>query len=88
MKRKIDINKINHLLEKSNKTPKQLAEFIKYPVTNLSLALNKKFNRTIPMDYLLSISEFFKIKPKDITFSIVENIPNNKNKKKVCEEKK
>lgn len=82
MKRKIDINKINRLLDESNKTPKQLAEFINYPVTNLSLALNKKFNRTIPMDYLLGISDFFRIKPKDITFSVCENIqkpkPNGK----------
>lgn len=83
MKRKIDINKINLLLEERNKTHKQLAEFIKYPVTNLSLALSKKFNRNIPMDYLLSISEFFKVKPKDITFSISENIPNQEPNKKV-----
>ncbi|WP_418187304.1 helix-turn-helix domain-containing protein [Aliarcobacter lanthieri] len=83
MKRKIDINKINRLLDESNKTPKQLAEFINYPVTNLSLALNKKFNRTIPMDYLLGISDFFRIKPKDITFSVCENIQKPKQKEKV-----
>ena len=74
MKRKIDINKINNLLEKSESTPKQLAEFIDYPITNLTLALGKKHNRTLPMDYLLGVSDFFQVSPIDITVSINENI--------------
>ena len=74
MKRKIDINKINDLLEKTESTPKQLAEFIGYPITNLTLALGKKYNRTLPMDYLISVSEFFKLNPKDLTISINESI--------------
>ena len=74
MKRKIDINKINDLLEKTESTPKQLAEFIGYPITNLTLALGKKYNRTLPMDYLISVSEFFKLNPKVLTISVNESI--------------
>lgn len=74
MKRKIDINKINYLLKESESTPKQLADFIDYPITNLTLALGKKHNRTLPMDYLLSVADFFKVKPKDITICVNENI--------------
>lgn len=77
MKRKIDINKINKLLEKSESTPRQLADFIDYPITNLTLALGKKHNRTLPMDYLLSVADFFKINPKDLTICVNENIANN-----------
>lgn len=76
MKRKIDINKINCLLKESESTPKQLADFIDYPITNLTLALGKKHNRTLPMDYLLSVADFFKVKPKDITICVNENITN------------
>lgn len=76
MKRKIDINKINDLLENSQSTPKQLAEFIDYPITNLTLALGKKHNRHLPMDYLISVSEFFKLNPKDLTLCVNENISN------------
>lgn len=74
MKRKIDINKINCLLKESESTPKQLADFIDYPITNLTLALGKKHNRTLPMDYLLSVADFFKVKPKEITICVNENI--------------
>lgn len=74
MKRKININKINNLLEKSESTPKQLAEFIDYPITNLTLALGKKHNRTLPMDYLLSVADFFQVNPKDLTICDSENI--------------
>lgn len=74
MKRKIDINKINCLLKESESTPKQLADFIDYPITNLTLALGKKHNRTLPMDYLLSVADFFKVKPKDITICVNQNI--------------
>jgi hypothetical protein len=77
MKRKIDINKINELLEKSQSTPKQLAEFIDYPITNLTLALGNKHKRKLPMDYLISVSEFFKLNPKDLTISINKSITNN-----------
>ena len=87
MKRKIDINKINDLLEKSESTPKQLAEFIDYPITNLTLALGKKHNRTLPMDYLLSVAEFFKVNPKDLTICVNENIPTCNDTKKVQETK-
>ncbi len=78
MKRKIDINKINDLLEKSESTSKQLAEFIDYPITNLTLALGKKHNRTLPMDYLLSVAEFFKVNPKDLTICVNESISSQK----------
>ncbi|MDN5077630.1 hypothetical protein PJV89_05355 [Aliarcobacter butzleri] len=74
MKRKIDINKINCLLKESESTPKQLADFIDYPITNLTLALGKKHNRSLPMDYLLSVADFFKVQPKDITICVNENI--------------
>ncbi|KLD98803.1 hypothetical protein [Aliarcobacter butzleri] len=74
MKRKIDINKINCLLEKTKSTRKQLAEFIDYPITNLTLALGKKHNRTLPMDYLLSVADFFQVNPKDLTICDSENI--------------
>lgn len=83
MKRKIDITKINNLLEKSESTPKQLAEFIDYPITNLTLALGKKHNRTLPMDYLLSVAEFFKVNPKDLTICVNENISNNETINKI-----
>lgn len=87
MKRKIDINKINDLLEKSESTSKQLAEFIDYPITNLTLALGKKHNRTLPMDYLLSVAEFFKVNPKDLTICVNENISSCNDTKKVHENK-
>ena len=93
MKRKIDITKINNLLEKSESTPKQLAEFIDYPITNLTLALGKKHNRTLPMDYLLSVADFFKVNPKELTICINQNITNNEalseieNKNKTIKEK-
>ena len=74
MKRKIDINKINCLLKESESTPKQLADFIDYPITNLTLALGKKHNRSLPMDYLLSVADFFKVQQKDITICVNENI--------------
>lgn len=83
MKRKIDINKINCLLKESESTPKQLADFIDYPITNLTLALGKKHNRTLPMDYLLSVADFFKVKPKDITICVNENITNVNDTEKV-----
>lgn len=83
MKRKIDINKINDLLEKSQSTPKQLAEFIDYPITNLTLALGKKHNRTLPMDYLISVSEFFKLNPKDLTICVNESITACNNTSKI-----
>ncbi|MFW2585569.1 hypothetical protein [Aliarcobacter butzleri] len=74
MKRKIDINKINCLLEKTESTRKQLAEFIDYPITNLTLALGKKHNRTLPMDYVLSVADFFQVDAKDLTICDTENI--------------
>ena len=74
MKRKIDITKVNNLLEKNKKTPRELAKFINYPITNLTLALGKKHNRTLPMDYLLGVSDFLQVSPIDITVSINENI--------------
>ena len=74
MKRKIDINKINDLLEKSESTPKQLAEFIDYPITNLTLALGKKHNRTLPMDYIFEVADFFKLNPKALTMCVNESI--------------
>lgn len=85
MKRKIDINKINDLLEKSESTPKQLAEFIDYPITNLTLALGKKHNRTLPMDYLISVSEFFKLNPKDLTIRVNASITSCNDTEKVQE---
>lgn len=83
MKRKIDINKINELLEKSESTPKQLAEFIDYPITNLILALGKKHKRTLPMDYVLSVADFFNIEPKDLTICVNESITASNNTEKV-----
>ena len=83
MKRKIDINKINCLLEKTKSTRKQLAEFIDYPITNLTLALGKKHNRTLPMDYLLSVAEFFKVNPKDLTICVNENISSIQDEKQL-----
>ncbi|MCG3651954.1 hypothetical protein L5F32_06680 [Aliarcobacter butzleri] len=74
MKRKIDINKINYLLKKTETTRKQLAKFIDYPITNLTLALGKKHNRTLPMDYLLSVADFFQVDAKDLTICDTENI--------------
>lgn len=79
MKRKIDINKINHLLEQSRNTQKELAEFISYPTTNLASALNN--NRALPMDYILSIADFFQVNPKDLTICVnetISSIPNEK----------
>ena len=87
MKRKIDINKINDLLENSESTPKQLAEFIDYPITNLTLALGKKHNRTLPMDYLISVSEFFKLNPKDLTVCVNESITSNETVKQLPNKK-
>lgn len=87
MKRKIDINKINDLLEKTESTPKQLAEFIDYPITNLTLALGKKHNRHLPMDYLISVSEFFKLNPKDLTVCVNESITSNETVKQLPNEK-
>lgn len=83
MKRKIDITKINRLLEKNKKTPRELANFINYPITNLTLALGKKHNRTLPMDYLLGISDFFQVNPMDITISTNENISDSKDIKQL-----
>ena len=83
MKRKIDINKINCLLKESESTPKQLADFIDYPITNLTLALGKKHNRTLPMDYLLSVADFFKVKPKEITICANGNITSIQDKEQL-----
>ena len=86
MKRKIDINKINCLLKESESTPKQLADFINYPVTNLALALGKKHNRNLPMDYLISVADFFKVQPKDITICTNENITSIEDKNQLQKE--
>lgn len=66
MKRKIDIQKINKLME--NKKQKDLADYLKMPESNLSGALTGK--RTISMGYILALSNFFKVKPSELTIKV------------------
>lgn len=63
MKRKIDIQKINKLME--NKKQKDLAEALDMPESNLSSGLSGK--RTISMGYILALSKFFNVKPNELT---------------------
>ena len=74
MKRKIDIKKINSLLEINKKTKKQLAIAINYPESNLCAGLSENSKRTLSMDYLIDIANFFDVEPRNITVPVVESI--------------
>lgn len=83
MKRKIDIKKINSLLEINKKTKKQLATAINYPESNLCAGLSENSKRTLSMDYLIDIANFFDVEPRNITVPVVESIPSINNQTQV-----
>lgn len=87
MKRKIDIKKINSLLEINKKTKKQLAIAINYPESNLCAGLSENSKRTLSMDYLIDIANFFDVEPRNITVPVVESITSIDNQTQLQNEK-
>jgi hypothetical protein len=87
MKRKIDIKKINSLLEINKKTKKQLAIAINYPESNLCAGLSENSKRTLSMDYLIDIANFFDVEPRNITVPVVESITNIDNQTQLQNER-
>lgn len=70
--RKINIRKINDLLESKNIKQLDLAKHISMKESALSSALNEK--RPFPMSYIFEVSDFFRINPIELTTLVNENI--------------
>ena len=87
MKRKIDIKKINLLLKNNGQTKKELALFINCPESNLCAGLCVKSKRTLYMDYLIDIADFFSVHPSVITIPFDESITVSKDNKQLQVEK-
>lgn len=89
--RKININKINQLLDSNDSKRTELSKYISMKKSSLSDALNGK--RPFPMSYVFEVADFLKVEPKELTICISENITNNEainkieNNNKTIEEK-
>jgi hypothetical protein len=83
MKRKIDIQKINLLLKNNSQTKKELALFINCPESNLCAGLSVNSKRTLSMDYIVEIADFFSISPVDITIPFDKSITSKQSDKLV-----
>ena len=79
--RKIDIVKINKILETKNIKQIDFADFIGMKKSTLSSALNGK--RPFPIAYIFEASEFLKVNPKDLTICVNENISSIQDEKQL-----
>lgn len=87
MKRKIDIKKINLLLKNNGQTKKELALFINCPESNLCAGLSEKSKRTLSMDYLIDIANFFSVHPSVITIPFDKSITSIQDNKQLLANK-
>jgi len=79
--RKININKINQLLDSNDSKRTELSKYISMKKSSLSDALNGK--RPFPMSYVFEVADFFKVEPKELTICISENITKKDSLRKV-----